>query len=109
MLQTKKTSQCLGVILLTENLRAQNVGKLVFSAVLWYNGTNEKASPFGRGGGEADGEGKMEREPLKKNNELLNVARILRRKSPSHPLSRELARRESLWMRSTLGVWALPL
>ena len=40
---------------------------------------NKKASPLGRGGGEADGEGKMEKKPLKKNNELLNVARILRR------------------------------
>jgi len=38
-----------------------------------------KASPFGRGGGAADGEGNMEQIPLKKNNELLNVARILRR------------------------------
>lgn len=44
----------------------------------------KKASPFGRGGGEADGEGKMEREPLKKNNELLNVARILRRNMTRH-------------------------
>ena len=36
------------------------------------------------GGGEADGEGKMEREPLKKNNELLNIARILRRNMTRH-------------------------
>ena len=44
-----------------------NFGRdVVFSADLCYNGANEKASPFGRGGGEADGEGKMEREPLKK-------------------------------------------
>ena len=39
-----------------------NFGReLVFSADLWYkcyNRDNEKASPFGRGGGEADGEGK---------------------------------------------------
>ena len=34
---------------------------------------------MGWGGGVADGEGKMEREPFKKNNELLNIARILRR------------------------------
>ena len=39
----------------------------------------QKASPFGRGGGVADGEGKMEQVPLKKKNELLNVARNLRR------------------------------
>ena len=32
-------------------------GELVFSADLCYNGDNEKASPLGRGGGEADGEG----------------------------------------------------
>ena len=38
-----------------------------------------KASPPGRGGGEADGEGKLEQVPLKKNNNLLNAARILRR------------------------------
>ena len=37
-----------GVILLTENLRAQNVGReLVFSADLWYNRTNEKPLPLG--------------------------------------------------------------
>ena len=65
-------------------------GELVFSADLCYNGANEKASPFGRGGGEADGEGEK-----------------LQRFS-SHPLSRELSLRESLWLRITLGVWALP-
>ena len=27
---------------------------------------------------------------------------------PSHPQSRELSQRESLWIRATLGVWALP-
>ena len=32
-------------------------GELVFSADLCYNEANEKASPFGRGGGVADGEG----------------------------------------------------
>ena len=38
--------------------RHKKIGrKLVFSADLCYNGDNEKASPFGRGGGEADGEG----------------------------------------------------
>ena len=31
--------------------------EIVFSADLCYNKANEKASPFGRGGGEADGEG----------------------------------------------------
>ena len=40
------------------------------------------ASPAGRGGGEADGEGSTVR------------------KEPSHPLSRELSQRESLWTRS---------
>ena len=44
-----------------------------------HNGANQKASPFGRGGGVADGEGNMEQTPLKKNNKLLNIARILRR------------------------------
>ena len=39
----------------------------------------EKASPFGRGGGKADGEGKMEQSSIKKNNKLLNIAKILRR------------------------------
>ena len=35
-----------------------NIGReLVFSADLCYNGDNEKASPLGRGGGEAGGEG----------------------------------------------------
>ena len=35
-----------------------NFGRdVVFSADLCYNGDNEKASPLGRGGGEADGEG----------------------------------------------------
>ena len=37
-----------------------NIGReLVFSADLCYNGDNEKASPFGRGGGVADGEGEL--------------------------------------------------
>jgi len=62
-----------------------NFGRgFVSSADLCYNEANGKASPFGRGGGEADGEGKMEQEPLKKNNELLNVARILRRNMTRH-------------------------
>ena len=56
--------------------------ELVFSADLCYNGTNKKASHFGRGGGEAD--------------------------TPSNPLSRELSQRESLWLYTTLGVWVLP-
>ena len=38
-----------------------------------------KASPFGRGGGVADGEGKMKQLSIKKNDELLNIAKILRR------------------------------
>ena len=37
-----------------------NFGReLVISADLCYNGVSKKASPFGRGGGEADGEGQM--------------------------------------------------
>ena len=65
---------------LTENWQARKIGGgIVSSADLCYNESNEKASPFGRGGGVADGEGKMEQVPLKKNNKLLNVARILRR------------------------------
>ena len=43
-----------------------------------------KASPYGRGGGEADGEGEMKQKPLKKNNNLLNIARILRRNMTRH-------------------------
>ena len=47
------------LLFLTEKLQAQKIGReLVFSADLWYNGDNEKASPYGRGGGVADGEGK---------------------------------------------------
>ena len=42
------------------------------------------ASPVGRGGGEADGEGSTVR------------------KEPSHPLLRELSQRESLWTRSSI-------
>ena len=42
------------------------------------------------GGGVADGEGSTVR------------------KEPSHPLSRELSHRESLWKRASSGVWALP-
>ena len=35
-----------------------NFGRgIVSSADMCYNGDNEKASPLGRGGGEADGEG----------------------------------------------------
>ncbi len=48
---------------LTEHLQAQKFGRgIVSSADLCYNRDNEKASPFGRGGGVADGEGRMERE-----------------------------------------------
>ena len=36
--------------------RSRNI-TLAFSAGLCYNGDNKKASPFGRGGGVADGEG----------------------------------------------------
>ena len=43
---------------LAEKRQVQKIGgELVFSADLCYNGDNEKASPLGRGGGEADGEG----------------------------------------------------
>ena len=36
--------------------------RLLKIGVILYNGTNEKPLPFGRGGGEADGEGKSWRE-----------------------------------------------
>ena len=46
--QKAKGVRTVSVILLSENLRAQNVGReLVFSAVFWYNGTNEKPLPLG--------------------------------------------------------------
>ena len=45
---------------------------------------SRNASPVGRGGGEADEEGSTAR------------------KEPSHPLSRELSQRESLWLRSCI-------
>ena len=54
----QKTLCPISMLFLTENLRAQKNGReLVFSADLCYNGDNDKASPLGRGGGEADGEG----------------------------------------------------
>ena len=61
----------------------------MFSADLCYNGTNEKTRSLG--------------EVAAKPTERENGGSI-----PSHPLSRELSQRESLWMRATLGVWALP-
>ena len=65
----------------------QNFGRgIVSSAALCYNKANEKASPFGRGGGEADGEGKL-------------LQRL-----PSHPLPRELSLRESLRTRNRRGM-----
>lgn len=39
----------------------------------------QKASPSERGGGNADGEGTTEYKPIRKNNNLLNIARTLRR------------------------------
>ena len=39
----------------------------------------QKASPYGRGGGGADGEGEMDKVAVSKNNNLLNIAKILRR------------------------------
>ena len=77
---------------LTESLRTQKIGReLVFSADLWYNGTNEKPLPLG--------------EVAAKPTERVR----LWNETPSHPLSRELSKRESLKTRATLGVWALPL
>ena len=74
-----------------ENLKAQKVGReLVFSADLWYNEANEKPLPLG--------------EVAAKPTERANCGET----TPSHPLSRELSQRESLRMRVTLGVWALP-
>ena len=50
-----KGVRAFGVILLTENLRAQNVGReLVFSADLCYNRANEKP-PSGREGDRVSG------------------------------------------------------
>ena len=69
-----------------------NFGRdIVFSADLCYNEANEKASPFGRGGGVADGEGKTcENNPLT-------------RYRGSSPQGRAFGRADvSLW------VWALP-
>ena len=74
-----------------ENLKAQKVGReLVFSADMCYNGANEKPLPLG--------------EVAAKSTERVR----LWNETPSHPLSRELSQRESLWMRAILGVWALP-
>jgi len=57
-LQNQQKSTPFSVVLNGE-IAGTNVGReLVFSADLCYNKANEKASPFGRGGGEADGEGK---------------------------------------------------
>jgi hypothetical protein len=41
---------------LAENWQAQKIGgELIFSADLCYNGGSPKFSPFGKGGGTADG------------------------------------------------------
>ena len=64
--------------------------EIVFSADLCYNGTNEKPRPLGE----------VAAKPTERENGGKNT--------PSHLLSRELSQRESLWMRATLGVWALP-
>ena len=69
--------------------RSRNI-TLVFSADLWYNGTNEKPLPLG----------KVAAKPTERVR--------LWNKTPSHPLSRELSHRESLCVRATIGVWALP-
>ena len=76
---------------LTEESEAQNFGReLVFSADLCYNGANGKPRPLGE----------VAAKPTERANGGKNT--------PSHPLSRELSQRESLWVRATLGVWALP-
>ena len=72
-----------------------------------------KASPFGRGGGEADGEGKKDVDDnfegvCRMINKVINERIKNLPQLPSHPLSRELSRRESLWTRASSGVWALP-
>ena len=55
----QKTGFAFPLLFLTENLRSKISAEktLYFSADLCYNGGSVKASPFGRGGGEADGEG----------------------------------------------------
>ncbi len=69
--------------------RSRNI-TLAFSANLCYNGVNERPLPLG--------------EVAAKPTERVR----LWNETPSHPLSRELSQRESLWVRATLGVWALP-
>ena len=87
----KKEPSPFFLLFLTENLQAQNFGReLVFSADLCYNGANEKPRPLGE----------VAAKPTERANGGKNT--------PSHPLSRELSHGESLWMRATLGVWALP-
>ena len=47
LIKNKKT-EMLSLLSLTEKLKAQKVGReLVFSADLWYKGTNEKPLPLG--------------------------------------------------------------
>ena len=68
-----------------------NFGRdVVFSADLCYNGHNRKPRPLGE----------VAAKPTERANGCNDT--------PSHPLSRELSRRESLRARATLGVWALP-
>ena len=62
--------------------KAQISAEILFSLPICVIKGLRKATPVGRGGGEADGEGGAVR------------------KEPSHPLSRELSQRESLWTRS---------
>ena len=70
---------------LAEKWQTQNFGReLVFSADLCYNGTNEKPLTLG--------------EVAAKPTERVNG----RNDVPSHPLSRELSQRESLWVCANL-------
>ena len=47
-MNANKKQITVSLLFLTESLRTQKNGReLVFSAVLWYNGTNEKPLPLG--------------------------------------------------------------
>ena len=68
-----------------------NFGRgIVSSADLCYHEANKKPLPLGE----------VAAKPTERANGGKNT--------PSHPLSRELSQGESLWVRATLGVWALP-
>ena len=57
-----------------------NFGRsIVLLPILCYNGTNEKPRLLGEVVASPTERVKMEHSPIKKNNELLNIAKILRR------------------------------